>query len=300
MVVMCVNMAAAAINAGLAILLVFGTGPIPSLGVKGAAWATNIANTFSCVLFAVLLVYAMRAEGYPVWRARRFDRELSWRMLRYGLPTGFQFLVDIGAFLLFVVFVGRLGTAKLAATTIAFNLNSMAFIPMYGMGTGILTLVGRRIGEKRPDQAARTTWLGFKVSAVYMSACGLVYLFLPHLLLRPYVSADPEAFAEVEPTTVVLLRFVTMYLFFDAMAIVFGSAIRGAGDSQFSLWWTFALSWLLMVLPTYLTVRLGYGGLYTCWTAATVYILVLGIGFLWRFRAGQWREMSVIETPIVH
>jgi MATE family multidrug resistance protein len=133
-----------------------------------------------------------------------------------------------------------------------------------------------------------------------MSACGLVYLFLPHLLLRPYVSADPEAFAEVEPTTVVLLRFVTMYLFFDAMAIVFGSAIRGAGDSQFSLWWTFALSWLLMVLPTYLTVRLGYGGLYTCWTAATVYILVLGIGFLWRFRAGQWREMSVIETPIVH
>ena len=54
---------------------------------------------------------------------------------------------------------------------------------------------------------------------------------------------------------------------------------------------------LLMVLPTYLAVRLGYGGLYACWTAATVYILVLGIGFVWRFRAGQWRAMSVIETP---
>jgi MATE family multidrug resistance protein len=299
-VVMCVNLAAAVINGVLDVLLVFGLGPIPSLGIAGAAWATNFANVFSCGAFAVLLVYAMRAEGYPVWSARRFDRELSWRMLRYGLPTGFQFLVDVGAFLLFVVFVGRLGTAQLAATTIAFNLNSMAFIPMYGMGTGILTIVGRRIGEKRPDHAARTTWLGLKVSAAYMSACAVVYLFLPHLLLIPYVSKDPASFVEVEPMVVVLLRFVSMYLFFDAMAIVFGSAIRGAGDSQFSLWWTFALSWLLMVLPTFLAVRWGYGGLYACWTAATVYITVLGIGFLWRFRAGHWREMSVIETSAAH
>lgn len=299
-VVMCVNIGAAVINGVLDILFVFGAGPIPAMGVKGAAWATDIANVFSCLAFAVLVVYAMRAEGYPVWRARRFDRELSWRMLRYGLPTGVQFLVDVGAFLLFVVFVGRLGTVQLAATTIAFNLNSMAFIPMYGMGTGILTLVGRRIGEKRPDQAARTTWLGLKVSAVYMSACGVIYLFLPHLLLIPYVSKDPAAFAEVEPMVVVLLRFVTLYLFFDAMAIVFGSAIRGAGDSQFSLWWTFALSWLLMVLPTYLAIRLGQGGLYACWTAATVYITVLGIGFLWRFKAGKWREMSVIESAPAH
>lgn len=299
-VVMCVNTCAAAVNAVLAVLLVFGRGPIPSMGIKGAALATNIANTFSCISFAVLLVYAMQAEGYPVWSARRFDRELSWRMLRFGLPTGFQYLVDVGAFMLFVVFVGRLGTSKLAATTIAFNLNSMAFIPMYGMGTGILTLVGRRIGEKRPDQAARTTWLGFKVSAVYMTACGLVYVFLPHVLLMPYVSADPAAFAEVEPMVVVLLRFVTLYLFFDAMAIVFGSATRGAGDSQFSLWWTFALSWLLMVAPTYLIWRFRWGGLYACWAAATIYITVLGLGFLWRFREGRWREMSVIEAQSVH
>ncbi len=297
-VIMVVNLAAAVINGVLDVILVFGVGPIPAYGISGAAWATNIANTFSCLAFVGLVIYAMRSEQYPIWTTWRFDRSLSWRMLRYGLPTGFQFLVDVSAFMLFVVFVGRLGTAELAATNIALTLNSLAFIPMYGMGTGILTLVGRRIGEKRPDQAARTTWLGFRVSVVYMSACAVLYLFLPELLISQFVASDPAAFAEVEPLVVVLLRFVTLYLFFDAMAIIFGSAIRGAGDSQFSLWWTFIPGWLIMVLPTYLAVRMGYGGVqgvYICWSAATTYITILGLGFLWRFRAGKWRSMSVIE-----
>lgn len=294
-VIMCVNIGAAVVNGVLDVILVFGWGPIPAYGVSGAAWATNIANLLSCVSFAVLVIYAMRSERYPIWTSWRFDRDLSWRMLKYGLPTGFQFLVDVVAFLLFVVFVGRLGTAELAATNIALTLNSLAFIPMYGMGTGILTLVGRRIGEKRPDLAARTTWLGFAVSAVYMSVCGVLYVFLPGLLISQFVAKDPAAFAAVEPMVVILLRFVTLYLFFDAMAIVFGSAIRGAGDSQFSLWWTFIPGWLIMVLPSYLAVRMGYGGIYACWTAATAYITILGIGFLWRFCGGKWRKMSVIE-----
>ena len=294
-VIMCVNIVAAVVNGVLDVILVFGWGPFPAYGISGAAWATNIANLLSCVSFAVLVVYAMRSEQYPIWTSWRFDRDLSWRMLKYGLPTGFQFLVDVVAFLLFVVFVGRLGTAELAATNIALTLNSLAFIPMYGMGTGILTLVGRRIGEKRPDQAARTTWLGFGVSAVYMSVCGVLYLCLPGLLISQFIAKDPAAFAAVEPMVVILLRFVTLYLFFDAMAIVFGSAIRGAGDSQFSLWWTFIPGWLIMVLPSYLAVRMGYGGIYACWTAATAYITILGLGFLWRFRGGKWRRMSVIE-----
>src|SRR5205814_1173351 len=110
------------------------------------------------------------------------------------------------------------------------------------------------------DAAARTTWCAFAVASAYMGVFIVLYLALPHLMLVPYASEDPAKLAEfdkVRPIVVVLLRFVALYSYFDAMAIVFGSAIRGAGDSQFSLWWTFAASWTLMVLPSWLIVRYG-------------------------------------------
>lgn len=295
-VVMCVNIAASLINIVLDYALIFGSGPFPMLGIAGAAWATNIANVFACLVFAGLASYAMWHEQYPLWQTRGFDRELTLRMLRYGLPTGVQYLVDIGAFLVFVVLVGRLGRSELAATTIAFNLNSMAFIPMFGLGTAVLTLVGRRIGERRPDAAARITWCAFAVSSAYMGLFIVLYLAAPRLMLLPYAAqSDPADFAEVQPLVVMLLRFVALYSFFDAMAIVFGSAIRGAGDSQFSLWWTLWTSWTLMVVPTWVAVQRGVGGMAACWWSVSVYIVVLGIGFLLRFRAGRWRQMSVLE-----
>ncbi|MFO1094248.1 MAG: MATE family efflux transporter [Planctomycetaceae bacterium] len=297
-VVMWVNMGAAALNAVLAYLLIFGVGPFPEYGIAGAAWATNIANCCTCTLFAGLAGYAMLQEGYPLWQSWRFDRELTLRMLRYGLPTGVQYLVDVGAFLLFTVLIGRLGTSELAATTIAFNLNSLAFVPMFGLGTAVLTVVGRRMGERRIDAAARTTWCAFAVASAYMGVFIVLYLALPHLMLLPYASDDPAKLAEFEkvrPLVVHLLRFVALYSYFDAMAIVFGSAIRGAGDSRFSLLWTFAASWTLMVLPAWLVVRYGSGQLLHCWWAVSVYIMVLGVGFLLRFRTGRWRTMSVIE-----
>jgi multidrug resistance protein, MATE family len=305
MVIMYVHIITSIINGFFDYALIFGVGPFPAMGIAGAAWGTNIANVVACLLFGWLSVKAMRSEGYPVWETWRFDRELTLRMLRFGLPTGFQYLVDVGAFLVFTVFVGRLGTTELAATTIAFNLNSMAFIPMFGLGTAVLTVVGRRIGEKRKDEAARTAWCGFGVATVYMGVFIILYLTTPHLMLLPYAaSSNPAEFNAVQPLVVTLLRFVALYSFFDAMAIVFGSAIRGAGDSQFSLWWTFGTSWALMVLPTWYAAEHGTANLLNCWWAASIYIMVLGLGFLARFLHGKWRTMTVMghdhEAAPVH
>ena len=294
-VVMWVNIAAMLVNLVLDYMLIFGAGPVPEMGIRGAAWATNLANVFSCVTFGLLAGFSMLHEGYPLWQTWRIDRELMHRMLRFGLPTGVQQLVDVGAFLMFVVFVGRLGTPELAATTIAFNLNSLAFIPMFGLGTAVMTVVGRRMGERRPDAAATTTWCGFWVGMIYMGVFIFLYLAAPRLMLLPYAPAnDAEEFARVENMVVMLLRFVALYSFFDAMVVVFGSAIRGAGDSRFSLLWSFGTGWTLMVLPCWWLVRTN-GSLAACWWTVSLYIMVQGIGFLLRFLGGRWRTMSVIE-----
>ncbi len=295
-VVMIVNVISAVTNIVFDLIFVFGWGPVPALGIAGAALATVLAKSLEVALYIVLMSNLSWATLYEIWKNRRFDRELFWRLVRYGSPNGLMFLADVGAFQVLIILVGRLGEVQLASTNLAFNLNSLAFVPMFGISTAVLTLVGKRVGEGRPQLAIRTTWIAFGFCSSYMLFFSALYLLIPDLLMLPYaMEADEAQFSPIRDQAVILLRFVAVYAFFDAMAIVFGSAVRGAGDTRFSLIFCFCAGWILMVLPTVIYWQLYGGHIYACWTACTVYILALGVGFMLRFRAGAWLSMRVIE-----
>jgi MATE family multidrug resistance protein len=300
-IVMCVNLGAMVGNGLLDYTLIFGKFGLPAFGMAGAALATVLANILSCGVFAWLTYREARQHRYPFREYWRWNTELIWRMLRYGLPNGVQLLADVGAYLVFIVMTGVIGERELAATNLAFNLNSMAFIPMIGLGTAVLTLVGRRIGEQRPELAVRTTWLAIGLSAGYMLFFGILYVGVPEVLLAPYAlfaegSDRPEEFAHIQPIVIVLLRFVAAYSFFDAMAIIFGSAVRGAGDVRFSLIVTTLLAWFVMAVPCFFFATiLKSDSLNACWGAATANIVLLGLILMWRFQQGHWRKMNVMH-----
>jgi MATE family multidrug resistance protein len=247
--------------------------------------------------------------------------------LRYGLPNGFQFLFDIAGFALFIFLVGRLGKVELAATNLAFNLNLLAFVPMLGLGTAVMTLVGKRVGEGRPKLAIRTTWLAFLWTGGYMVICAALYVLLPDAMIGLFLSRQEDADSIrlaplIHAQAVVLLRFLAAFSFFDAMAVIFGSAIRGAGDTRFSLAFTTLTCWVLMVFPTALAVAWYADGLQAeslaaiaaeklaeaaerplaervlliAWWGCTIYIVVVGAGMMLRFRQGRWQSMRVIEA----
>lgn len=296
MVVMWVNLASVVINIILDYCLIFGAGPFPAMGIKGAAIATVVANISTVIFYALIIFANHEAKKYGLFNNCRWNRELFMRLIRYGFPNGMLYFVDIIGFTLFIVLVGRIGKTELAATTIAFNLNSLAFIPMMGVGTAVMTLVGKRIGERRPHLAVTTTWKAYAVSAAYMLLFAIVYVGLPELLLRPY---EPEVitdeFLKVKGMVIVLLRFAALFSFFDAMAVIFGSAIRGAGDTRFCLYYSLVTGWGIMVVPTFFIWMYSGEKLFGSWAACTSYIGVLGIGYLIRFQAGHWKEMRVIE-----
>jgi len=88
--VMYVDMAVSVLNAVLAYLFIFGKGPIPQMGIRGAAAATVTANVVACIAFAVMIWRTNKAEGYPFRAQCRLDGELIRRMLRFGLPNGIR------------------------------------------------------------------------------------------------------------------------------------------------------------------------------------------------------------------
>ncbi len=290
--IMIVNTLGMLINIGLDYLLIFGNFGFPRMGIEGAALATVIAFSSISVMYLGNLLWTQRHSGYRLWSGRRFDRALFLRLLRFGLPSGVQQFLDIACWNVFVQLVGGLGKEQLSAASLVFNLNAIVFIPLLGLGTAVMVLTGHRIGEGRPRLAVRTTWLALALASVYVAAFSTLFLVAPELILSPYGLADHP---EVRDLVIVLLRFVAVYAMFDAMAVVFNSAIRGAGDTRFSLVFSFSSGLLLLVLPTCIASRYGAEGFKAAWYAVTVFIAVLGLGFMARFQQGRWMSMKVIE-----
>jgi MATE family multidrug resistance protein len=295
-VILVVNVAATAVNCLFDYAWIFGKLGFPSWGVAGAAWSTVTSQVVGSVILLLLILKREHRRVYRTLAGWRFEPALFGRFLRFGLPTGLQYSLEIGAFALFMVLVGRIGTVELAASGIAFNLNMIVFMPMLGLGVGVSAVAGRHLGAGRIEAAERTPWSAFWMSLVYMSLCGLLYLAAPGLLLAPYAAgADPATFPAVAKVATVLLRFIALYSIFDMMNVVFAAGLKGAGDTLYPLLLTLLLSWGAMLVPAYVACELLGGGAYVAWSTATAYVVLLGLLLLRRFRTGRWKKMRVIE-----
>ena len=294
-VVMLVDCTAVALNLGLDYLWIFGRLGFPALGIEGAAWATVVAQWFKVLVYWRLMMRPVHRHKYGLVSGRRFDPALFRRILYYGGPNGMQLLVEVAAFSFFILLVGRLGADAMAATTLAFNVNSVAFIPMIGLGIAVTTMVGQQLGRDRPDLAARATWTALAMALVYMGTLAVSYVVVPDAFMFGHAAGiSADEFAALRDTTVVLLRFVAAYCLFDACLIIFTGAIKGAGDTRFILLTELVMA-PLPVVASWVGVRFFGAGLWWCWAAVTAWIWGLGMVFLARFLQGRWRRMRVIE-----
>ncbi len=298
--VMWVNFLATGVNLLLDYILIFGKWGFPELGIEGAAIATVAAGFVYCIAYLALLARPAFRRTYRTLSGWRFESALFLRLLRFGFPSGVQFFVDIAGFAVFILLVGRLGTVSLAATNIAFNINTLAFMPMIGFGIAVSVMVGQYVGMERADLAERSVYSGFHLTFIYMAAISLCYLLVPEIFVAPFaLRTDAGSFAEIYRLSVVLLRFVALYCIFDTLNIIFASALKGAGDTRFVMYMLVAVSLLVLVVPSYLVLIVFNGGLYAAWIIASLYVVLLGFSFFIRFLGGRWKSMRVIEEPVV-
>jgi len=295
-IVMFIAFIGTAVNIILDYLMIFGKLGFPAWGVAGAAWATVLSNVVTTVIYIALFLRAKYRTAFNTLHGYPFDGALFARLMRFGAPNGIQFMLDVSAFTFFLAVVGRMDPLGLAATSIAFQINTLAFMPMIGMGIAVSTLVGQALGSYNPALAQRSTWSACLISFTYMSLIALGYILLPDVFLYPSaVKADPVEFEAIRPIAVKLLYFVAFYSLFDTGNIVFAAALKGAGDTRFVMIFSVILSWLLMALPSALALKLGWS-LYVCWLFVTAYVCLLALIFLLRFLTGKWKSMRVIES----
>ena len=294
--VMWVNVLATAVNLILDYAMIFGNWGFPEMGIRGAAIATVIAQYVGFITYILILFRKKYDQRYHTIRGWRFNGAIFRRLLKFGLPSGIQFFVDIMGITVFILLMGRLGTTNLAATNIAFNINSLAFMPMIGFAIAVSVLVGQHLGNNRPDLAERGVYSGFHITLLYMSSIAAFYVLAPKLILLPYAAqADPETFAEIQHLVIILLRFVAVYSVFDSLNLIFASAIKGAGDTRFVMLAMLAMSVGGLILPSYIALVVLESSIFVGWTIATFYISALGVVFFLRYRGGKWKSMRVID-----
>jgi len=296
--VMFVHMAGAGVNIPLDYCLINGIGPFPELGIIGAAIAT-VTSAMTITLILCLLVFSPTNRArFGTWDKKAFDKELFIRLMHFGLPSGIQFFLEIFGFSFFIQMLGRLGDLELAASNITLSIENLAFLPMVGFHIGTATLVGQAIGRGCPEDGVYSTTSALHITLTYMSMITAVFVFIPEPLLYLFKESHhtPEQYAAIIDMAVILMRFVAIFCFFDALNLVFSGAIKGAGDTRFIMWSVAALSFGVMIIPVYLAVEFLGAGIYAVWSLATFYVCTLGLTFMLRYLRGKWKKMTVIES----
>jgi multidrug resistance protein, MATE family len=302
-VVMLVNCAGTLLDIALEYAFIFGAWGLPEMGIAGAALTTAISNWLTVLLFWLLMRRRAEREQFGL-DDKHIDWEIVRRLVRFGLPSGLPQLIEGSAFTLLTNAVASVGLVAGAATSLAFTVNAVAFVPMIGLNIAVSILVGQKLGENRPDLAERATWTAMALGMLYTGVFAVLYLTIPDWFLIMHTAfADDASFPAVRETTIVLLRFVALYCFFDAAQIMLVGALRGAGDTRFVLANASVISILAIFAGKYLEKQFQWlesgFGLYGWWWVMTGWLLVLGVTYLLRFCQGRWKSMRVIEPELI-
>ncbi len=270
----------------------------PAMGVVGAGIATVSTDALSVLAFLVLFLRKRNRRGFGTFPAKIYDAKLMRRMLRFGFGNGMQMLLDIGSFAIFNLLMGMYaltadGGNVAAASGIAISVNGVAFIPMLGLGAAASIMVGHGIGSRDVAYAKRAVRSARIFILSYMAVMCVLFEIFPEVLVSIFAPAESMN-AATRGMAENFLRFAGAFCFADGFFILYGNAIRGAGDTKFSMYVMGFCGWVLFAIPCMTAYWLG-AGYYTLWVILVHCAFASAAIFYWRYRQGKWCDMKVIE-----
>lgn len=269
-------------------VFVLGNLGMPQFGVPGAAYATVLANGVNMLLSAWILWRPSSRAVYGTGQAQFMGWSEIVPMLRIGLPLGFGDFIEIASFSVFIALIARLGTHILAANQIALQYMSLSFTLGFGVGMAAASLVAQYLGAKDAKTAEKVGYQAVLLATIVMGLVGASYLIAPTMLMG-FFTQDPRVIA----AGVTVLQLVALYQVIDAVGIVLGASLNGAGDTTFTMWARMLLAWGFFIPFTWLMINPLERGIGGAWAAALTYLGVLSAVYFFRFRSGRWKQIQL-------
>lgn len=276
-------------NAFLDPLFIFGYGPVPAMGVSGAAMATMITQgVATCIGMAML----MRGRHGIHLRLKDFKPDPAFirKAFYIGLPSSIEQSTRALGLTAMTVLVAGFGTLAVAAYGIGMRMLMIVFIPAMGLSIATSALVGQNIGAGKPDRAAETNYIGSVLGFIILSVMGVALFIGTEALARFFVPEGGEAIG----MSATFVRIMALTFGFIGLQMIILGTLRGAGDTKASMNLTLISQWgiqfpLALVLSRYTT--LGLNGIWWSFTVSNV--ISTAIVLYW-FSKSDWKKKSLV------
>lgn len=275
------------LNILLCPLLIFGLGPIPALGIEGAAIATNIGRGAG-VLFQLWVLFhggkhIQVAAAQLVWRG-----SLLWHVVRTSLGGIGQMIVAMTSWIFLMRILASVGSEAVAGATIAIRLMMFTMMPAWGMSNAAATLVGQNLGAEQPERAEASVWRIGWYNMAYLVIVSVLFFAFPQQLIG-FFTED----AKVIAIGAEWLRILSYSFFVYGWWMVTVQAFNGAGDTMTPTKINVVFFWLIQIpLSYFLAISLNWQQSGVFW-AVFVSETSVGLFTLWLFTRGRWKTVQV-------
>lgn len=273
------------VNIFLNWVLIFGNLGAPALGVDGAAWATSISMLTGSLIYLVMGFKYARHQGF----LRKIPRlETMKSMLKLSTPSSIQQLFFAAGMVALFWIVGQLGTPEVAALNVLMNLTLVALLPSLGMGIACASLVGRSLGEKKPERAWAWGWQVSWLSLGIVGSIGLVILVFNDPILDIFLKNESTHQMATWP-----LIIMSLMVWFDAIGMTLMHGQLGAGDSRRVMIISMLTQWLFFLPLAWLIGPYMGGSLLSVWIMHGVYRITQSSLFIWFWQRRAWTKVEV-------
>jgi len=281
------------VNVPLCYAMVFGKFGLPALGIVGAGVSTVVATVLA---FALFLAFYFRKEHREQFRVRHsfsLDLKILRRLWRLGSPGGLELFLNVAAFNLFLLMFQSYGIAEGAAATIVFNWDILSFIPMIGLHVAVISLIGRFVGARDMARANEVMTAAFSIALAYSAVLAVVYITCRFPLVEVFAppSGDFSAVRELAPFMMIGL---STYVMADAIILVSGGVLRGAGDTRWLMVASVSLHWAMLVAQ-FLIIRVFELNPRVSWMAFVMLVFAIALVYALRLKSGRWRDPDKLE-----
>lgn len=268
-------------------LLIFGIGPFPKMGVKGAAVATILGRSFG-ILFQIYILLNGIGRIKLSLKKLGIDLGIIWQIIIIGIPASGQLLLRMVGMVVIMRIVAIFGTFAIAAYGISMRIFQFILFPGFGFGNASATLVGQNLGAGNPKRAERSAWITGLITMAMLGGCAVIFFLFAGPLIKIFNNDQ-----NVIRFGIACLRIIAISYLFNGLGVVLSRSFMGAGDTLSPFIINGLTLWLLQLpLAFALAKPLGYG-VNGIWIAITVSNIANSLISAAWFRVGRWKYKMI-------
>jgi putative MATE family efflux protein len=268
-------------------IFIFGLGPIPAMGVEGAAIATNIGRGTG-VLFQLYFLLNGLSIIKIRWNNLGIKSKIIFNVIKVSGGSILQFIIGSASWIFLMKLMSTFGDNSVAGYTIAIRVFIFTLLPSWGMANAGATLVGQNLGARQPERAETSVW-----RAAYFNAFFMAFVMILFLTVSPWIIGIFTQQPEVLYYGVQALRYVSLGYIFYGYGMVVAQAFNGAGDTYTPTILNVFGFWVFQIPFAYLVaIQLGWGpkGVFIAIALAESLMAIAGIII---FRRGKWKTVKI-------